>query len=42
MNSDPIDNILQEQDFDIVDVNPRSENILAPNGNHHPSPEMDE
>lgn len=28
---------LNTDDFVKIEVNPRGENILAPNGNHHPS-----
>lgn len=30
-------NQLNKEDFVKVDVNPRGDNILAPNGNHHPA-----
>lgn len=33
-----MDHKLKESDFTVIDLNPRDENILAPNGNHHPSP----
>lgn len=29
---------LNSDDFVRIDLDPRGENILAPNGNHHPSP----
>lgn len=32
-----MDTELKTADFVKIEVNPRRENILAPNGNHHPS-----
>lgn len=32
-----MDNAFSETDFKKIEISPRGENILAPNGNHHPA-----